>query len=373
MADVFLSYAREDRELAERMADAIAQRGWSVWWDRKIHVGRSFGRVIETELSVARCVVVLWSSASIDSDWVLNEADEGARRKILVPIRIGDVRPPLEFRRLHTATLSSADLAGRDFAECLTAIQELVGTPPSSQAAIRAAPSPEPVKRAPSPKQPAHAPHVSRNPTKPVDERPAPHRVAPAQPKKVVKDAVVAASRNARRDRRFGFWSIAFMFVLMTTLIGVFALSRLRGRKVAPSPIIVMPVTPEAADMTVNRTTRRTHIPWPSTDYAADDIYSPQGRRDPFRTLITPTATPLSRPAGIPGFLISELKVQGIFRTQRGLAAMVIAADGKGYMLRTGDAVLDGTVQRVDTDKVTFITSAGAEIVKGLTSGAVSR
>lgn len=135
MADLFLSYAREDRECAELLARALAQRGWSVWWDRQIHVGRSFSEVIERELSQAKCVIVLWSKHSLASDWVQNEAAEALHRKSLVPVRIEDVRPPLEFRRLQTADLIDwrKGFNSPDFEACITAIEILVdqtGTKP---------------------------------------------------------------------------------------------------------------------------------------------------------------------------------------------------------------------------------------------------
>jgi hypothetical protein len=45
MADVFLSYAREDRATASLIAGALTSRGWSVWWDRKIAPGHTFGSI----------------------------------------------------------------------------------------------------------------------------------------------------------------------------------------------------------------------------------------------------------------------------------------------------------------------------------------
>jgi hypothetical protein len=131
MADVFISYARADRSFAERLAAELAVRGFSVWWDRKILVGRSFSHVIERELDAARCVVVLWSATSVRSDWVLSEAAEGARRKILVPALIDNVRIPLEFSRLHAANLVSwaPGIISSDFEDCLTAIDVLVSPP----------------------------------------------------------------------------------------------------------------------------------------------------------------------------------------------------------------------------------------------------
>jgi hypothetical protein len=88
MSDIFLSYKTEDRQKAKIIAKAIEQNGYSVWWDRIIPPGRSFDKVIEEELDAAKCVVVLWSKDSVMSDWVKEEADEGLRRKILIPVLI---------------------------------------------------------------------------------------------------------------------------------------------------------------------------------------------------------------------------------------------------------------------------------------------
>ena len=106
MADVFVSYASEDRDRIIRIVEAIEQSGFTVWWDRRISLGNSFDREIERELDAARCVVVVWSTTSIGSDWVRNEAQEGLERGILVPLLIDDVRPPLAFRRAQTASIS---------------------------------------------------------------------------------------------------------------------------------------------------------------------------------------------------------------------------------------------------------------------------
>jgi len=105
MADVFISYATEDRERVEPIVEAIERAGFSVWWDRRIGLGSSFDREIERELDSARCVLVVWSANSIESDWVRNEAQEGLDRSVLVPLLIDDVRPPLAFRRAQTALI----------------------------------------------------------------------------------------------------------------------------------------------------------------------------------------------------------------------------------------------------------------------------
>jgi hypothetical protein len=107
VADIFVSYAREDRETASSLVDVLASRRWAVFWDHHIPTGKSFDRVIEQELDAARCVIVLWSRHSVASDWVRAEAREGARRQILHPVQIDETTLPLEFRHLQTANLSS--------------------------------------------------------------------------------------------------------------------------------------------------------------------------------------------------------------------------------------------------------------------------
>ena len=47
MADVFISYAREDAESARRFADAFQVLGFSVWWDDALRSGEAFDESIE--------------------------------------------------------------------------------------------------------------------------------------------------------------------------------------------------------------------------------------------------------------------------------------------------------------------------------------
>ncbi len=105
MADVFLSYAREDRPTAERLAHALGRHGWSVWWDRHVPAGKRFDEVIAENLASARCVVVLWSKAANASEWVAEEAEEARERGLLIPALIEAVEPPLGFRRIQAADL----------------------------------------------------------------------------------------------------------------------------------------------------------------------------------------------------------------------------------------------------------------------------
>jgi hypothetical protein len=80
MADIFVSYASEDRERVRPLVNALEARGFSVWWDTRIGIGSSFDREIEHQLKAASCVITVWSKASVDSDWVRDETQDGLER-----------------------------------------------------------------------------------------------------------------------------------------------------------------------------------------------------------------------------------------------------------------------------------------------------
>lgn len=126
MADVFLSYAAENRAFGRRLAEALGKVGWSVWWDRKIPPGLTFAEVIERELSECHCVVVVWSAQSVGSQWVRTEANEARERGILVPVRIDDAKLPFEFRHLHAADLGewSGSLEHPEFTAVVARVRE---------------------------------------------------------------------------------------------------------------------------------------------------------------------------------------------------------------------------------------------------------
>lgn len=107
MNEVFISYTRNDRPKAEKLARAFESQGLSVWWDREIPAGRTFDDVIEEAIHSAQCILVLWSNESTASRWVRTEAGEGAERGALVPVLIEpDVKIPLAFRRIQAADLT---------------------------------------------------------------------------------------------------------------------------------------------------------------------------------------------------------------------------------------------------------------------------
>lgn len=103
--EIFLSYSSSDRKKAQLLAEALKVQGYSVWWDKKIPPGEKFDTFIQKKLNQAKCVIVLWSEDSVDSDWVKEEASDGEKRDILIPALIDDILPPFGFRRIQAARL----------------------------------------------------------------------------------------------------------------------------------------------------------------------------------------------------------------------------------------------------------------------------
>lgn len=86
--------------------------------------------------------------------------------------------------------------------------------------------------------------------------------------------------------------------------------------------------------------------------------YDPGDRRDPFKSLLAATDRPTlegPRPEGIPGLLIDEVVVSGIFETTNGYIAQVQAADRqKSYLIKAGDQLYDGDVVSITLEEVVF-------------------
>ena len=130
LSDIFISYSRSDRATAQTLANALQRENWSVWWDPKIPPGKAFDEVIDQALEKAKCVIVLWSKASVKSRWVKAEAAEGNRRGILLPALIeDDAKIPLEFRYTQASRLTDwrGEAEHTEFGTLRAAVSELLG------------------------------------------------------------------------------------------------------------------------------------------------------------------------------------------------------------------------------------------------------
>jgi|GEM_PF-6131294 len=114
MADVFISYTRQDREWASSLANVLEQEGLSTWWDDRLIPGQFFDEKIEEELLNSKCVLVIWSALSVKSNWVKSEAHIGLEKKNLIPVCIDKVEKPIPYRLIQTIDLSTWDRVSID-------------------------------------------------------------------------------------------------------------------------------------------------------------------------------------------------------------------------------------------------------------------
>lgn len=86
--------------------------------------------------------------------------------------------------------------------------------------------------------------------------------------------------------------------------------------------------------------------------------YDPGDRRDPFKSLLAARQADEPRgprPEGIPGLLIDEVIISGIFRTPDGwLAQTQSSQNEKSYLIRVGDQLYDGDVIAISANEVVF-------------------
>jgi hypothetical protein len=105
VADVFISYSQQDRVIARGLADFLVARDYDVWWDPALVSGENYRDKIKHELAGAKAAIVIWTPNSVESDWVIDEAEVAKKSGKLVPTKIEDLdylAIPMGFRGLHT-------------------------------------------------------------------------------------------------------------------------------------------------------------------------------------------------------------------------------------------------------------------------------
>ncbi len=125
---MFISYARANTEMAQRIAEATRALGYGVWRDDELPAHRSYAEVIEERLKAAKAVVVVWSAAAAKSEWVQSEADLARGNHKLVQLTLDGTALPMPFDRIQCADMAgwNGDLDAAGWKKVAASIAELV-------------------------------------------------------------------------------------------------------------------------------------------------------------------------------------------------------------------------------------------------------
>ena len=140
MADIFISYKKERRAHAERLAAVLEAHGYEVWWDYELAVGPDFRDQIEAKLEVSRLVIVLWCSGAVKSKFVRSEASRADKRGKLIQAYLEwGIEPPLGFEEAQGQPLVNwtGEPDGERLSGLLVALAERLGERRRSENVIR--------------------------------------------------------------------------------------------------------------------------------------------------------------------------------------------------------------------------------------------
>jgi hypothetical protein len=108
MADVFISYKREERAQIGHLAYALRALNLTVWFDAGLSAGEAFSDEIDKEVREAKAVLVCWSPTARESRWVKAEAEIGFGTDKLVAAYVAGpdgFAAPVPFNTLHAEDL----------------------------------------------------------------------------------------------------------------------------------------------------------------------------------------------------------------------------------------------------------------------------
>jgi peptidoglycan hydrolase-like protein with peptidoglycan-binding domain len=103
--DIYIAYAREDRERIRPIAEMLQFEGWDVWWDPSEPTLDS-SAALDQKLGSAGAILVVWSGYSRGSEHVRSEAATGLYKNKLIQARIDTASPPRPFDQVEVVNLA---------------------------------------------------------------------------------------------------------------------------------------------------------------------------------------------------------------------------------------------------------------------------
>jgi hypothetical protein len=131
MVDVFISYKQEEREAVQIIASSLHDLKVSVWFDTKLRAGGSFDEEIAKALEEAKSVLVCWTPAAIQSEWVRGEATTGMQSNRLAAcfLQPTTLIPPFNLTHAENLCAWAGQPDDPAWVKLLERIGELIGRP----------------------------------------------------------------------------------------------------------------------------------------------------------------------------------------------------------------------------------------------------
>lgn len=262
MADIVISYSRENEATVRQLADALTGEGYEVWRDEAPSPTAESADTIAEQIGRAKAVVVVWSEAAVASEWVRAEANVARGLKKLVQASADDRPPPIPFDAAQVASISSwlgqpshpgweqikagvTALAGPPTEEARTVIalaplppappppppEPVAAPPPPPVSAPEPVPPPPPEPVAPPPPPAAPAPEPAAPPPPPPPPEPVapppapppPAPVAPPPPPPAPAPLNPAAAAAPKKSKKGLILALLFLLLIVAGTLGAVA------------------------------------------------------------------------------------------------------------------------------------------------------
>jgi len=126
MADIFVSYSKQDRVLALKLSTWLEAQGWTTWRDKTV-VADDVRNDNVTELNQARAVIVIWSAASVGSPQILHEAIAARDARKLLHVKDSG----LDGKRIPVSLRDQVVLDAHDLPSIARAVAGILGSSPA--------------------------------------------------------------------------------------------------------------------------------------------------------------------------------------------------------------------------------------------------
>jgi len=151
MTDVYISYAREDRESVRRLSEMLRFEGWDIWMDPTEPSSTSTA-ALDMKLGSAGAILVVWSGYSRGSEHVRSEAATGLYKNKLIQVRIDSAAPPRPFDQVEVIDMArwSGEREDPNLRRIVSAVRLYAGVPGIARPQVTRRAAPPPPKQPPA-------------------------------------------------------------------------------------------------------------------------------------------------------------------------------------------------------------------------------